>query len=129
MPRTAAAPCATAGAAAGRPATASRSQPGPGARALQEDRAQEVVAGQRVAVAAEVLDDGHRAEHRATAGDLRDAEAQPALRVEVGDLLAAVTDAALRRQPDAGDDLEQRRLAGAVDAEQRDHLSVVDREV
>ena len=34
-----------------------------------------------------------------------------------------------RRQPDAGDHLEQRRLAGAVDAEQGDHLAVVDGEV
>ena len=87
------------------------------------------VAAERVAEHAQVLDDVHRPEHGPAAGDLRDAEPQPALGVEVGDVGAAEADAARRRQADAGDHLQQRRLAGAVRAEQRDHLAVVDGEV
>src|SRR5205823_3040080 len=91
------------------------------------DRA--AVTGKCVTEAAQILDDRHRPEDCASTRDLRDAEPKPPLRIEVGDLLAAITNTARARKADAGDDLEQRRLAGAVHAEERDHLTVVDGEV
>src|SRR2546421_11524244 len=39
------------------------------------------------------------------------------------------TNRAVRRQPDAGDDLEQRGFPGAVHTEERDELAVVDGEI
>src|SRR5439155_22887508 len=46
----------------------------------------------------------------------------------VGDILAVEPDRALRRRQHAGDEIEQRRLAGAVGADQTDDLAAADRD-
>src|SRR5204863_3755190 len=87
-----------------------------------------LVAADRVPVATQVLDDGHRSEDRPTTRDLGDADAKTALRIEVGDVTATEADTALARQADTRDDLQQRRLSRTIHAEQGDHFAVVDRE-
>src|SRR5439155_9515559 len=87
------------------------------------------VAAQRVAEGSQVLHHGDRPEYRPAARDLGDAQSESTFGVEIGDVLAPETHAARARKPNAGNDLEQGRLAGAVDAEQRDHLAVIDGEV
>src|SRR4029078_9719126 len=87
------------------------------------------VAAQRVAETPQVLDNRHGAEHGPSAGDLGNAEAQAALGVEERDVGTAESHAPARRQADAGDELEERRLPGSVHTEEGDHLAVVDGEV
>ena len=69
--------------------------------------------------------DGERAvlEHRLDAGLAR------ARRVPAGDRLAADEDLAAGRLDHAGEDLDQRRLAGAIVADQADDLAAVDVQV
>ncbi len=62
-------------------------------------------------------------------GHLRDAELGGAGRVELGDVLAGEAHGATRRRGEPGDGPQHRGLAGAVGAEERDHLALVDLEV
>ena len=61
--------------------------------------------------------------------DALDAQRPRGARVAGADALALEIDLAGSRGVDAGDELDQRRLAGAVVADQRDDLAVVDLQV
>ena len=63
------------------------------------------------------------------AGHLHDAAPGDLVRRRVGHVAAVEHDRAVGRLDEAGDRLQQRRLAGAVGAEQRDDLALVDLEV
>ena len=74
---------------------------------------------------AQVLPHGERAERRAAADELHDADPDPQLGVGVGDRAAAQPDDAAFGDPESADDAQQRRLAGAVGAEQGERLAFV----
>ena len=78
---------------------------------------------------AQVLGDGERREHAAAARHLRHAARGDLVRRRVGDLAPVEDHRAAVGLDHAGDRLQQRRLAGAVRAEQRDDLALVDLEV
>ena len=78
---------------------------------------------------AQVLGDGQRRERRPAAGHEHDAPGRDLVGGGVGDVAAVEDDRALVGRDQAGDRLEQRRLAGAVGAEQRHDLALVDLEV
>ena len=77
----------------------------------------------------EVLGDGERREHALAAGHLRHAAAGDLVGRRVGHVAAVEDDRAAARLDEAGDRLQQRRLPGAVGAEQGDDLALVDLEV
>ena len=67
---------------------------------------------------------GHRREHALAAEQDADAELRPLLGRRVRDGAAVEPDDAARRRAEPGDDAQDRRLAGAVGAEQREHLAL-----
>ena len=68
-----------------------------------------------------------RWKQRRPSGDCEMPSAHDLLRGQRGDLLAAEADRPLARRRQAGDRAQRRRLAGAVGADQRDDLALVDR--
>ena len=72
----------------------------------------------------EVLADRHLREHALAAGQQADAHASPLLGRDVGDGLAVEAHDAAGRRAEAGDDPQDGRLAGAVGAEQGQHLAL-----
>jgi hypothetical protein len=78
---------------------------------------------------AEVLEDGEVGDQRRVLEDGREAELAGAARAAHGHFLAPDRDAATVRVDHAGERLDQCGLAGAVGAEQRVDLALLDREV
>ncbi|MEZ5208836.1 MAG: hypothetical protein R2690_18110 [Acidimicrobiales bacterium] len=78
---------------------------------------------------AQVLGDAQRREHALAAGHHGDAELGDLVRRGVGDVTALEDDGAGVGLDHAGDGLQQGRLAGAVGAEQRHDLALVDLDV
>ena len=78
---------------------------------------------------AQVLGDGQRRERALAARHLHDAAARDLVGRRVRHVAPVEHDGAVRRLDQTGDRLQQRRLAGAVGAEQRDDLAFVDLEV
>ena len=76
-----------------------------------------------------VLLDGQRAEHRVAAHELHDPDAGPQFGIGVGDRASVEAHDPAARHAEPADDPQQRRLARAVRAEQRDRLTVVHVEV
>ena len=76
----------------------------------------------------QVLVDGHRREHALAAEQDADPELRPLLGRDVGDGAAVEPHDAASGVPRPGDDAQDRRLAGAVGAEQREHLAASDLE-
>ena len=77
----------------------------------------------------QVLAHGQRREHALAAGHLDDAAGGDLVRRGVGDVAPVEDDRAAVGLDQPGDGLEQRRLAGAVGAEQGDDLALADLEV
>ena len=75
----------------------------------------------------DVVDHRHRLETLHHLEGARDAARAALRRRQLGDVLAGEQDRALRRRQHAGDDVEQRRLAGAVRADQTDDFAAPDR--
>jgi hypothetical protein len=94
-----------------------------------EDRAEGPRARVAVGRRHDVLADGHVEEQAQRLEGARDSLACDQVRLEAGDALAREDDVALRRLVDAGDEVEERRLAGAVRADHGDDLALVDVEV
>src|SRR5262249_57232849 len=76
----------------------------------------------------EVLADRHPLEHVPSLGRERDAPVDDLLRGLTGDLGAVEVDLAGARRRQPRDRAQRRRLAGAVRADQRHHLALVDPE-
>ena len=91
--------------------------------------AQEAEAAGDLAAHEDVADDGLLDRERAILEHGLDAGVARARAVPVVHLLAADEDVAAGRLDHAGEDLDQRRLAGAVVADQADHLAAVDMQV
>ena len=87
------------------------------------------VAAGAVGAELEVLAHGHRAEQQPALGHERQALAHEALGPRRGDAGAAVGDRPRADGDEADDGLEQRRLAGAVRADDGDELALADGEV
>ena len=85
--------------------------------------------GERLAAEEEVLEDVEVGEERQLLGDDRDPLIGRLAGVAEGDPLAVELERPLIRGGAADDDLDQRRLAGAVGAEQGVHLTRVDLEI
>ena len=83
----------------------------------------------RLAADQDVRRDVHLREQRQLLRHTGDAELLGAVRCQGAELLAAHLDAADVGGDHAGEDLDERRLAGAVLAEQGEHLAGADREV
>ena len=77
----------------------------------------------------DVLGDGHVAHHRDFLGEETDAGSDGGARIGEDDLGAVDAHRAGVAGVDAGQDLDQRRLAGAVRAEERHHLAGLDDEI
>ena len=94
-----------------------------------EDRAEGARARVAVGRRHDVLADGHVEEQAKRLERPRDPLARDQCGSRPGDALAREDDVALRRLVDAGDEVEERRLAGAVRADHADDLALVDVEV
>src|SRR6185437_178304 len=77
----------------------------------------------------EILEHGHAREDAASFGLVRDAAAHDEMRRQSGDVAALEDDAAGAGARLAADRHEQRRLAGAVGADEADDLTLIDREI
>ena len=77
----------------------------------------------------DVLGDGHVGHHGDFLRQETDAGGDRGARIGEDDLLAVDADRAGVAGVDAGQDLHQRRLAGAVRAEERHHLAGLDDEI
>ena len=78
----------------------------------------------------EVLDDGQRVEHRRRLEAAADAEAHAACAADMpASGWPSNVIVALRRRREAGDDVDERRLAGAVRADEEAQLALLDRQV
>ena len=74
----------------------------------------------------EILQYGERRKHLAAFGHLADAEIADPVRFQSADAFVAQHDAALRRAQHAGDGADERGLAGAVGADDRDDRALRD---
>ena len=71
----------------------------------------------------QIVGDGELGENLAAFGHLHDAARDQPVDRQAGDVLALEADAPAGERHDAGDAVERRGLAGAVRAEQADHLA------
>src|SRR5580704_12934871 len=76
----------------------------------------------------EVLLDRHHREDPTTFGYVADAQGGELVRLDLGDVIALEGHRAAHRGAMAGEHPPRRRLPGAVSAEQRDDLALLDRE-
>src|SRR5205807_5655872 len=88
-----------------------------------------LVSPEDVAAEPKVLADRQAGKRAAPAGDLHDAAPHDLVGFKAVEARAFERDLAARARKDAADRAQQRRLAGAVDAEQRDDLSLPHLEV
>ena len=86
-------------------------------------------APRRLAAEEEVARDAHHRDHAEILEHGRNAQRLRVARVAEGDRLAVDEDLTRARPVDAGQHLDQRRLAGAVVAEQAMHLAGIDLDV
>jgi hypothetical protein len=82
-----------------------------------------------IAAHLEILGDTHGAEHVALLGHEREAEPADLRRSLAGDILVLEQDMAGARPQQAGDQLEQRRLACAIGSDERHDLAGLDVQV
>src|SRR3979490_472681 len=74
----------------------------------------------------DVVEHAHMMEQRQVLEGAADAEPGPRVGIECGDILAAIEQLAFGRPVAAGDAVDDRGLAGAVGADDREQLAVVD---